>query len=317
MNPGEGPFHDGEIALQTRAGVRERLRDMKFIRDFMPDPHRELFAKLPTLLVGGLDHARRPWASIVFGPPGFLQSPDPRHLAIGALPLDGDPLRTSLAVDAPVGLLGIEPHTRRRNRMNGTVTEVTARGFAVEVDQSFGNCPQYIQARTPLVMARGATGLPEVGGPRLDARARGLARNADTFFIATAAARARGHAGPQGVDVSHRGGKRGFVRLGEEDGRTVLTVPDFRGNFFFNTLGNILDYPRAGMLFLDYDRGDVLQVTGSAEIVFDENEVRAYAGALRLLRVRVEESRWFAAALPLAWTAPDYAPQLAATGSWI
>lgn len=315
----DAPFHAGEIALQTRTGVRERLSGSasRFIRDVMPDQHRELFTKLPTLVVGGLDAQRQPWASIVFGPPGFVQSPDPRHLVIGALPLESDALRGALAVDAPLGLLGIEPHTRRRNRMNGTVVDVSDRGFTVEVDQSFGNCPQYIQARVPRRADRGVRNVvAQSGAQRLDAPAQALVRNADTFFIATATADARGHAGAHGVDVSHRGGKPGFVRVAEENGRTVLTAPDFRGNFLFNTLGNIVVNPRAGLLFIDYDRGDLLQLTGSAEIVFDEAQVRAYAGAQRLLRVAVENSRWFAAALPLQWSEPEYAPQLAATGSW-
>lgn len=101
----------------------------------------------------------------------------------------------------------------------------------------------------------------------------------------------------------------------EGGGYSVLTAPDFRGNFLFNTLGNIAVYPRAGLLFVDYERGD-LQLTGSAEIAWDGPEVQAFAGAQRLLRVTVEESRWFEAALPLRWSPPEPAPQLAAPGTW-
>jgi hypothetical protein len=146
--------------------------------------------------------------------------------------------------------------------------------------------------------------------------ARALVQGADTLFIASAAAQARGHGGAQGVDVSHRGGKPGFVHIAEAHGRSVLTLPDFRGNFMFNTLGNIAAHPHAGLLFVDYANGDMLQLSGTATIVWDGPEVSAFAGAQRLQRVEVERSRWFEGALPLRWTSPQPAAQLAATGSW-
>lgn len=312
-------FHAGELALQERTGVREKIGGTagRFIRDFMPEQHRELFQKLPTLLVGSIDAQRRPWASMLFGAPGFVHAPDAAHLTIVALPLAGDALSDQLVVGAPLGMLGIEPHTRRRNRLNGTVVEVGARRFTVEVDQSFGNCPQYIQARQPQWIERDTPPAEaQISDGPLAARAVALVRHADTFYIASAAAQARGQAGAQGVDVSHRGGNPGFVRVTEENGRTVLTAPDFRGNFLFNTLGNIAANPRAGLLFIDYNEGHLLQVTGAAEIVFDGPELDAFAGAQRLLRVTIASSRWFEAALPLRWSPPQFAPQLAATGSW-
>jgi uncharacterized protein len=276
------------------------------------------------VLVGSLDAQRRPWASMLVGLPGFMSAPDERHLRIAAQPGFGDPLREHLAVGAPLGLLGIEPHTRRRNRMNGTLTACDAAGFTVQVDQSFGNCPQYIQARapdwvdTPESFGHARTVIAE--GALLGLPARRLAARSDTLYIATAARQARAHGGAYGADVSHRGGKPGFVRVNDEgegaSARTVLTVPDFRGNFMFATLGNIADHPRAGLLFADPDNGDLLQLTGSAEIVWDGPAVEAFEGAQRLLRVSVEASRWMPAALPLRWSAPEYAPQLAQTGVW-
>jgi predicted pyridoxine 5'-phosphate oxidase superfamily flavin-nucleotide-binding protein len=313
------PFHAGELALQERAGMRERIgaTASRFLRDHMPEQHRELFEKLPTLLVGSLDAQGQPWASILAGSPGFMRTPDARHLTVAALPRADDPLGAHLVEGAPLGLLGIEPHTRRRNRMNGTVVQVSAQGFTLEVDQSFGNCPQYIQARAPLrVEATPAPVRAQRRGRDLAPLAIALIERADTFFIASAAARARGHAGAHGVDVSHRGGRPGFVQVTEERGGHVLAAPDFRGNFLFNTLGNIAANPRAGLLFIDYERGDVLQLTGTAEIVWDGPQVAAFAGAQRLLRIAVASSLWVGAALPLRWSAPQQAVQLAATGTW-
>lgn len=145
------PFHAGEQALQTRTGVRERAEraGRRMIRDFMPDEHRALFEALPYVVIGSLDARNRPWASLLAGRPGFMRTPDARTLAIGARPPAGDPLAAHLAPGAPLGVLGIELATRRRNRANGTVIAAERAGFAVSVRQSFGNCPQYIQARAP------------------------------------------------------------------------------------------------------------------------------------------------------------------------
>jgi predicted pyridoxine 5'-phosphate oxidase superfamily flavin-nucleotide-binding protein len=309
-------WHDGERLLQARAGIAQRMAEIgpRVLRDHMPEQHRSFFAQLPFLIAGSLDGEGQPWASVLAAAPGFAHSPDPHHLRIDALPQPNDPLAAALAIGAPVGLLGIEPHTRRRNRMNGTVDALDARGFSVEVGQSFGNCPKYIQAREPVFVG----GAPAAGfGPRvhgLDAKGRRMVRAADTFFIATAHPSA-GDAGSraEGVDVSHRGGRPGFVRL---EGEGTLTVPDFTGNTFFNTLGNIALNPLAGLLFVDFETGDLLQLSVRAEILWDGPEVDAFAGAERLLRMEVLAAQHAAAALPLRFGSASLSPFLEATGRW-
>ena len=99
---------------------------------------------------------------------------------------------------------------------------------------------------------------------RLDAEARAFIARSDTLFVATQAPAEA--AGPdvqtsRGADVSHRGGRPGFVKL--EDELTFL-VPDFTGNFFFMTLGNLQLNPRAGVLFIGiHDKtGEVVGVAG-------------------------------------------------------
>lgn len=311
-------FHPGEQEAQARAGVRERIEQVGqvMLRDHMLDQHRELFAQLPMLVVGSLDEGGRPWASLLAGRPGFVSTPDPRTLRVDARPLPGDPLAANLAVGAPIGILGIELPTRRRNRMNGSVAATDASGFSVSVQQSFGNCPKYIQARTPVWTGVATPSAVAVEGAALSDDARRMIESADTFFIATAAADALSPAASRadGVDVSHRGGKPGFVRVTDDGAATLLTIPDFVGNYLFNTLGNLLVNPRAGLLFVDFARGDLLGLTGSVTIVWDGPEVDAFAGAQRLLRIRVEEGWRLRAALPLRWSAPEFSPHLRDTG---
>ena len=308
-------FHEGEVALQDRAGSRARLAEIgpRVIRDHMPEQHREFFAQLPFVLLGTVDAQGQPWASVLAGQPGFVTSPDPRRLVVRASPLANDPLDGNLVEGASIGLLGIEPHTRRRNRLNGWVVSRDDGGFQVKVGQSFGNCPKYIQARRPQFTSsprapRSAEVLVDLDGP-----ARELVAHADTFFIATAHPQAgHGDAAAFGVDVSHRGGKPGFVRV---EGN-VLTAPDFVGNAFFNTLGNLAINPRCGLLFMDFASGDLLQVSARGEIIHEGPEVETFQGAQRLMRLHVMSALRRPAALPLRWSEAELSPVLEATGAW-
>ncbi len=96
----------------------------------------------------------------------------------------------------------------------------------------------------------------------------------------------------------------------------MLTAPDYAGNSMFNTFGNLAANPKAGLLFVDFARGDVLMLTGRAEIVWEGPEVAAFTGAQRLLRFHLEGGVRIERAVPLRWSAPVYAPQLATTGAW-
>ncbi|MEM7223414.1 MAG: pyridoxamine 5'-phosphate oxidase family protein [Pseudomonadota bacterium] len=313
----ESPFHQGELQVQERLGVRDKIGPFarRAVRDHMPDQHREFFAQLPFLLLGTVDEKGRPWASLLPGRPGFATSPDPRTLQVAAASLAGDPLAEALKTGAEVGLLGIELATRRRNRMNGWIESHGAEGFGISVKQSFGNCPQYIQTRAFEI-------LPEIDNPTesrpvhraegFNERARAMIETADTLFVATAY-QENWEAPYHGVDVSHRGGKPGFVRV--EDAHSFV-FPDFSGNNHFNTIGNILLNPKAGFLFVDFQGGDLLYMTGSAETVWDGEQVRAFAGAERLIRFRAQEVIRVEGSLPLRFSFGDYSPMLDHTGSW-
>jgi predicted pyridoxine 5'-phosphate oxidase superfamily flavin-nucleotide-binding protein len=308
-------WHAGERAVQARAGAAEKMQALgpRVIRDYMPDQHRQFFEQLPFLVVAAQDRATRPWASIATGAPGFVFSPDPWNLHVDALP--GAPVCEALVPGALVGLLGIELHTRRRNRMNGTVRAADEAGFAVHVDQSFGNCPQYIQARDWRVEPE-APGEARAEGAILSPEARALVRSADTFFIATAAPPSEAGLPNGGLDASHRGGRPGFVKVEEASGAARLTWPEFRGNSFFNTLGNIAANPRAGLLFVDFATGDLLSLTGDAEIVWDGPELAGFAKAQRLVTLRVAEGRFQPRAVALRWSGPEFAREIDGTGAW-
>jgi predicted pyridoxine 5'-phosphate oxidase superfamily flavin-nucleotide-binding protein len=307
-------FHPGERSLQARVGMEQRLATLgpRVIRDHMPAQHRDFFARLPFVLVGTIDSDGQPHAGIVAGPPGFAWSPDERTLRIDGLPIADDPSRRGLRLGASVGLLGIQPHTRRRNRMNGRVTALDGAGFTVEVEQSFGNCPRYIQAREPRFDDHQALAGQARHGAGLDARARAVVAAADTFFIATAHPDAGDGDAAHGVDISHRGGPPGFVAV---EGN-VLTVPDYAGNTFFNTLGNLVLEPRCSLLLVDTEAGGLTWLQARGEVVETLAEVRRHPGAQRLLRLQVTASLHVPAALPLRWSAVEPAPEFVLGMTW-
>jgi predicted pyridoxine 5'-phosphate oxidase superfamily flavin-nucleotide-binding protein len=313
VSPSLSPWHEGERRIQARVGTAERMARVgsRAIRDFMPDQHRRFFAQLPFLVVGSVADDV-PSASILAGAPGFANSPNPRSLVVAARPVPGDPLAGALAVGARLGILGIELPTLRRNRVNGRVAAIGEANFAVAVEQSFGNCPQYIQRREYEQMTVAPRSVRVESFAALDDAAHRLIATSDTSFVATFA-RGDDRASRYGVDVSHRGGRPGFIGV-DDDG--ALVVPDYAGNGFFNTLGNLTVNPHAGLLFVDFAGGDLLQVSGTTTIVWDGPQLRAFAGAERLWRLAPAQGRWLRGALPLRMALREFSPTLSGTGTW-
>lgn len=310
------PWHGGEIALQERAGVAERMGEVgrRVLRDHLIDQHRQFYPQLPFIVLGTVDAESNAWATLRANRPGFLESRDPHSLSVNLPREPDDPADRGMEDGDAIGMLGIELHTRRRNRLNGTISRKTTDRFDVRVGQAYGNCPQYIQLRDFTFVREGMqpSGQRPVVLDKLDRRAAEMIRNADTFFVASYVERENGE---RQVDASHRGGKPGFVRIGDDG---ALTIPDFAGNLFFNTLGNILANPRVGLVFADFESGDMLQLSGDAEVVLDSPEIAAFQGAERLWRFRPRQIVYRPDALALRWQsrADGHSPNSSMTGNW-
>jgi len=281
----DSPFHAGELAAQARIGARDVGRwAPKAIRPYMPDQHRDFFRALPFVALAARDGAGRPWATLLAGPPGFVDSPDPQTLDLAAAPGAGDSLEGAIQAGADVGLLGIDFATRRRNRVNGRVAGADGRGFRLAVRQSFGNCPQHIRVRDWRPDLRAASA-PARRASALSPEDVALVRAADTFFVASGHPGA-GDARSDGLDVSHRGGDPGFVRVERPD---RIVFADLAGNKFYNTVGNLMVDPQVALLFVDFATGALLQIAGRAEIRWDALELASIPRAERLISVDVEE----------------------------
>ncbi|WP_298352568.1 pyridoxamine 5'-phosphate oxidase family protein [Rhodoblastus sp.] len=244
------PWHEGEIAARRMAGAPETA---PVIRTFLSAQQADFFARLPMVFVAGLDAKGAPIASLLRGAPGFVACPEPRRMAIAAPFPESE--RLSRDIGAPFGVIGVDFAARQRNRVNGHIAQSSGETLTLAVEEAFGNCPKYISPHA----------FPDGGGapgawtmlPALDGAARDLVEAADVFFLATR--------GPDGVDISHRGGPSGFIAMRQDGG---LLIPDFPGNNYFNSFGNLLHDPRATLLFVDFPTGRALRLQGAARVDF-------------------------------------------------
>lgn len=314
--PTASPWHAGEITLQKKAGVFERMDEIgrRVLRDHLIEQHRDFYPQLPFILLGSVDPNGDVWATILTGSPGFIRSPDVHTLSLDLDRDPTDPAYQGMADGDSVAALGIEFSTRRRNRLNGHVHRSSSDKFVITVRHSYGNCPQYIQLRDFRFVREPSltTNKPAMHVEHLDIAAKSMITKADTFFVASYIDLDDGE---RQVDISHRGGKPGFVRI-DEDG--VLTIPDFAGNLFFNTLGNILANGKAGLVFIDFETGDLLHLTGAAEVILDSPEITAFQGAERLWRFTPSQIVFRPDALALRWNfrQEGWSPNILLTGDW-
>lgn len=293
-------FHAGELEVQARAGVRDTARRVAgVIRSTMPPTAQEFLRSQQMVVMSTVDSHGRVWASILTGKPGFIQAVDERTLRIDAEPVSGEPLSENLKTGDEIGVLVIELSTRRRMKVKGKAELLQKRGIYVHAERVYALCPKYIQARVVVAdPAESRVGHRIQRLENLSEKQRNWIAKADTFFIAS-------FHPETGADASHRGGYPGFVTVLNEN---KLVFPDYSGNNMFNTLGNISANPNAGLLFIDFERGNTLQFTGKAQVIWDNDRVAEFAGAERLVEFDVERGIEIAGAIPLRWEFLGYSP---------
>ncbi len=300
MTNSYGSYHVGELAVQARAGVgSDGLPAEAMYRAAMPSGVQRFLAMQQLAVFSTRDAEDRVWASMRSGPPGFLQPLDESTLEIGGYSDPGDPLLANLAAHVEAGMVVIHLAARHRVRLNGTARAHPDGRIILSTRQVYGNCPQYIQART-VIGEREVSKAPARIGKKLARKQRRAIEQADTLFIATFHAQS-------GADASHRGGLPGFVCFEGED---HLLFPDYRGNNMFNTLGNIVSNPRTGLLFPDFQSGSALQLSGQARILWDDPRMKQFEGAQRLVEFDIERVIELPEATLLRFEFQSYSPYL-------
>jgi uncharacterized protein len=257
-------YHAGELAVQRRAGVTvqaARLSGMVGAGE-LRDGLAQFLAGRTFAALSARDGSGAPWVSPLIGRPGFLDAAGPTTLHVHHRFPDADPLH-DLATGQPVGLVVMEFATRRRARVNGTLLARRGDTLTVGVEQAYGNCPQYIHRRRTAPTTPSGESAARVG-TTLEAADVAQIKAADTFFLGT-------FHPTRGNDASHRGGTPGFVRVDEYAG--TLWWPDYPGNNMFNSFGNLAENSDAALLFVDFDTGATLHLSGRAEIEWTDESV--------------------------------------------
>ncbi|HVV08614.1 pyridoxamine 5'-phosphate oxidase family protein [Amycolatopsis sp.] len=262
---GKTGFHEGELAVQRRAGVDTeagRLAGMLAPADLSGGIGGFLAGRTFAALTAR-DRDGRLWTVPLTGAPGFLEPAGAGTLLVHTAP--EAPL-DDLPAGQPVGLLAIEFMKRRRVRVNGTLA-ATGEVLTIEAEQAYGNCPRYIH---PHVVDAAKHARATTRRDALSADDIALIQQADTFILGTTHPE-------RGNDASHRGGEPGFVYVEDEH---TLWWADYPGNNLFNSLGNIAVDPTAALLFPDFDSGEALHLSGRATLEWTEHG--------RLIRFTVE-----------------------------
>lgn len=231
------------------------------------------------------------WASSLTGEPGFIQAVTAQTVLIKAASITGDPFAQNLLAIAEIGILVIDLATRRRLRLNGKAEVRPDGAINLNVRQAYFN-PKYIQARQ--IEADVSNRVYNIQHARtLTENNSAFIAQADIFFIAF-------HT-EGGADVSHPGGNSGFIRVLNAN---ELVFPDYSGNDMFQTLGNISVKPHAGLLFIDFKRGSILQVTGKAYVLWDAACITEFPG----VKFQIDQVIEIAGACLLRWNFVEYSP---------
>lgn len=279
-------FHEGELAVQERAGATAQGRNSgRMISDSIIPGAIKFVKSQPMLVIGSVDQDGRLWTSILIGRSGFMAA-EPRMVDVDlteTMRVSSDPLWDNLDQNAQVGLLVIDLRSRARLRVNGRSEFQSSDQLRIHVEQAYPNCPQYIQRRNyrPAISSSDFPERPASTGTVLTDEQESWVTGADTFFVSSQ------HPN-HGVDANHRGGNPGFIQVLSP---SRLRIPDYAGNGMFNTLGNFKVNPRAGLVIPDFEHGRTLQLTGRPEVVWDADDpANETGGTQRYWEFEVE--RW-------------------------
>jgi uncharacterized protein len=293
-------FHSGEIAIQNQAGVREEAQRLCHMISNLIKPAAQEFLRNQQLAVAStVDANGRVWASLLTGDSGFVRVLSEHTIEIHPTFLPTDLLTQNLASHNTIGLLVIDLTNRRRLRLNGKANLQSDGKIIVELEQVFFNCPKYIQSRHLETKLTESLKQPEIfTRDAFSQTDETWITQGDTFFIASCHSEF-------GADASHRGGFPGFVRVINSH---KLVFPDYAGNNMFQTFGNLLVNPHTGLLFVDFESGHTLQLTGQAKVIWDAKKLSEFAGAQRLVEFDIEQVLESRNVCPLRWRFGEYSP---------
>lgn len=318
----EMPWHRGEREMQEMMHVDYRENPSV---PYLSSTAAVMLNRYRLLAFGTLDGEGRPWTTLWSGVAMGLQQ---SNMAI-KVPVDAvnDPVVEALLgnkLDAgvceeglrgtPFSALSIDLETRRRVKVAGTVSagalttvdededepQHAQAQIIAHVDWSLGNCPKYLnkkhisrQISVPKLLSQSA---------KLSLDSLRLIAQADLFFLSSV------HSGTE-MDTNHRGGPAGFVRTKTEaSGASTIIWPEYSGNNLYQSLGNLVTTPIAGIVFPDFNTGDVLYVTGSTKILVGSDAAKVMPASNLAVQMTVTDARHVQAGLHFRGKAGEASP---------
>lgn len=302
-------FHDGEIQIHERLDIKKSMQSKgKTMISFEISFALQIFYHLQSMIfVGSIDKNGYPWSSILTGEPGFSKALNPKTLNINATPINGDPLLNNIGTGNFIGTLTIEFIKRkRRGRINGVIIPSNENnGITLSISQAYSNCAKYIQTREVkfFEIEQSVDGTEISETKYLTENQMSFIKQADTFFLSSYYIEDTSNHS-HGVDISHRGGNPGFIKV---NSKQQIIFPDYKGNNAFNSMGNILKNPVAGLLFINFETGSTLQITGDTETITEPSKLIDFNGAVGLVQLSIVKVVEIKNAIDYRWALIDLA----------
>lgn len=292
-------YHEGELMVQNRTGETAiAAQNANMISDRFSKGIISFLKTQQFAVLSSTDKEGKVWVTFLTGEPGFIEELDEHRVTVRARINTGDPLFLDTNEQKQIGLLIIDTTHRVRLRVNGSATLEMGQ-FIVTAQQIYGNCPKYIQRRD-IRSENDNNSLIKLGhrSKVLSQQQQEWISLVDTFYIGSTNERGD-------MDASHRGGNPGFVHVINSK---KISFPDYSGNSMYNTLGNIQSSHSAGLLFIDYDYGHSLQITGSAEIIWDGAAAKSFPGAERVVNFEIWDVVQLDNSIELRWEKAEMSP---------
>lgn len=296
-----GLFHQGEIEMQQLVGEPDKsVTASRIIQGTVPPGALQFLRQQSMIWIGIKDSNNLPWAFPLFGSPGFINPNKGERIDIelSENALIPEQWLRLLSIGKYIGCLAIELSSRRRLRINGVIKAINPRQLQIEVQQAYPNCPKYIRKRELLSRPNEGGFQYLSSGTTLTEALSNIINQSDTAFLASV--------GPNGADVSHRGGPAGFINV---DSMNKITVPDYKGNGLFNSLGNLRINPSGGLTIVEFHQGHFLQLTGKINLLLDRDYPDTTTGGTnRYWELEVHEWCLFQLQPNYKWEDLDFSP---------
>jgi predicted pyridoxine 5'-phosphate oxidase superfamily flavin-nucleotide-binding protein len=257
-------YHEGEKKIQQITGEADIANSLsRLITNMVTAGAINFIEKQPMTIVSSAASQNKIWVSVLIGDFGFVKVHELDSISFDKTLIRSTPkdiFYENIEKDHQIGALFIELAKRKRYRVNGTV-KLEDNLMMLHINEAYPNCPKYIQRRV-IALPEHFTVQDAVisKGTDFPATFQKMICKADTVFVGSKAADGR-------MDASHRGGNPGFIEILDDK---TIKIPEYPGNSMFNTMGNFVQNPFAGLLFVDFEKGETLQLTGSVEMKFNQ-----------------------------------------------